>query len=165
MSNHPFNILHFYRYVFFKKKFAFRIEIIANFAIQSLHGMKNCKRFTGILLLVLSLLSGRNGTVSYSVAKAAGGCATCDKCTAVRPCKETAGLLAETLVTGAPQAVRLPQQNSSNGNSYGKRNQAPAQAGTGCSAIGRNRQTAPFHPARQIHPTPYGIRWLQVFRI
>ena len=127
--------------------------------------MKNCKRFTGILLLVLSLLSGRNGIVSHSAAKAAEGCATCDKCAAVRPCKETAGLLAETTVTGAPQTVRLPQQNSSNGNSYGKRNQAPAQAGTGCSAIGRNRQTAPFHPARQIHPTPYGIRWLQVFRI
>ncbi len=127
--------------------------------------MKNRKRFTGILLLALFLLSGRNGAVSYSAAKAAEGCATCDECAAVRPCKETAGLIAETLVTGAPQTVRLPQQYSGNGNSYGKRNQTPVQAGTGCSAIGRNRQTAPFHPARHIHPTPYGIRWLQVFRI
>lgn len=129
--------------------------------------MKNGKQLVGIaILLIVSLLSGReNGAFDTAVSIPQGAAASCGNCAALRPCKETSGLLAESLFTSTPQPIRLLQQNPGNGNSYGKRNQPAVQLGTGVSASGRNRQNAPFHPIRHPNPAPFGIYWLEVFRI
>ncbi len=139
---------------------------MAIFAFDSLQCMKICKRLIGIILLIPFILAWSVDGMSYHPGTAPEwNTAFRGRCAAMRPCRDTAGLLAESTVSSAPQTIQLIQHFSGSGNFYGKHNRASEQNGTRCSTIGRNRQTAPLHPVRHMQPVPFGIRWLQVFRI
>ena len=85
-----------------------------------MQSLRHCKYLTGIFLLAAFLLCERVGghfVSALTLAEEEVFAETAPEpaisggtCTAIRPCKENAGLLVESLFTGAPQFVRLLPQ-------------------------------------------------------